>query len=218
MVTPTKPIRLLLVDDHPYVRAGMRTLLARFSNIQVIGEANSVASAVAETGRLKPDVVVMDIRLPDGTGLQACRQIQKLPHPSRVLILTAFTDDDLVYDAIAAGADGYLLKEIDVEGLVRALELVVTGQSVLDPAVTKRVMTLVRNPEDVQTHRGIEMLSPQERRIIALVADGKTNKEIAAEMGLSDKTVKNYFSNVLDKLQLTRRSQAAAFYAQHGQK
>lgn len=210
-----KPVRLLIVDDHEVVRVGLRTLLGRFQTIEVVGEAGTAAAALAETQRLAPDVVLLDIRLPDGNGFEVCRQIQKTGTETRVLILTSFADDDVVFQAIAAGADGYLLKEIDGEGLVNAIEKVAAGQSILDPAITRRVMGRVKSmTEPIVTHK-LDSLSAQERRVIALVAEGKTNKEIATDMGLSDKTVKNYLSNVLDKLQFTRRSQAAAFFVQH---
>jgi two-component system, NarL family, response regulator DevR len=210
------PIRVLLVDDHVVTRLGLRTLLSGFSQIEVIGEAYSVASAVAEATNLKPDVMLLDVRLPDGNGFEACRQLQKLNLDVRVLILTSFADDETIFESLAAGADGYLLKEIDSEGLVRAIENVAAGKSILDPAITRRVLSRVRlpGPESSKDDR-INLLSAQERRVLALVAQGKTNKEIAVEMGLSDKTVKNYLSNTLEKLKVSRRSQAAAVFVQH---
>jgi two-component system response regulator DevR len=204
-------IKVLIVDDHEVVRVGLRTLLSRFSQIQIVGETGTVAGAISETERLRPDVVLLDVRLSDGSGFTACRQIQKMADGPRVLVLTSFADDDVVFESIAAGADGYLLKEIDAEGLVNAIEKVAAGQSILDPAVTGRVLGRVKNlPEPV--HHRIHLLSAQEKKVLALVAEGKTNKEVAADMGLSEKTVKNYFSNVLDKLDLSRRSQAVAYF------
>ncbi|MEW6160065.1 MAG: response regulator transcription factor, partial [Verrucomicrobiota bacterium] len=132
----TKPIRLLLVDDHEVVRIGLRTLLERFPEIEVVGEAGTVATAISETARLRPDVVLLDIRLPDGSGFTACREIQKMPTDTHVLVLTSYTDEEIVFEAIGSGADGYLLKEIDSEALVQAIKKVATGQSILDPAVT----------------------------------------------------------------------------------
>jgi len=214
VVSEAKPIRLLLVDDHEIVRIGLRTLLSRFPSINVVGEAGSVAEAVSETARLIPDVVLLDIRLPDGSGFDACRQIQKLQTETRVLVLTSFADDNIIFEAIAAGADGYLLKEINGDALVRAIEAVAAGQSILDPAITRRVLGRIQPNPEAGASAKLALLSAQEQRILALVAKGKTNKEIAADLGLSDKTVKNYFSNVLDKLQLTRRTQAAAFFAE----
>jgi two-component system response regulator DevR len=209
-----KRIRLLMVDDHEVVRVGLRTLLARYPQIEIVAEADSVATAVAEAIRTKPDTVLLDIRLPDGSGFEACRRMHEAGLDTRALILTAFADDETVLRSIQAGADGYLLKEINGEGLVKAIEAVASGNSILDPNVTARVMkhiqTLGAGSQDK-----MELLSAQEQRVLALVAEGKTNKEIAAAMELSDKTVKNYLSNVLDKLQLNRRSQAAAYFAQY---
>lgn len=213
--TITKTIRILLVDDHEVVRVGLRTLLSRNPEMEIVGEAGNVASAVEQTATLKPDVVLLDVRLPDGTGFDACRQIQKLPGDTRVLILTSFADEDTVLQSVAAGADGYLLKEVDGERLMHAIEQVAAGQSILDPAITRSVLSRVRQGNEPSAKDKLDILSVQERRVLSLVAEGKTNKEIAADMGLSDKTVKNYLANVMEKLQLHRRSQAAAFFAQH---
>lgn len=212
------PVRLLIVDDHKVVRLGLHTLLSRHSGIEVVGEAGTVSGALEETARLQPDVVLMDVRLPDGNGFDACRQIRRSHSDARVLFLTSFADEEIVLESIDAGGDGYLLKEIDEETLVRAVISVASGQSILDPAVTRRVLERVKNPDAAVGKDKFEMLSPQERRVLALVAEGKTNKEIASALGLSDKTVKNYLSNALEKLQLTRRSQAAAFFVQHSGK
>jgi len=208
------PIRILVVDDHEVVRLGLRTLLAQATHLEIVGEAGTAASAVSETERLKPDVVLLDIRLPDASGFDACRQIQRLPGDTRVLILTSVATDETVFEAIAAGADGYLLKEIDSTGLLAAIEKVASGQSILDPAVTGRVISKMRQGAEPEAKSRMNLLSAQERRVLALVAEGKTNKEIAVDMGLSDKTVKNYLSNLLDKLHMSRRSQAAAFFVQ----
>jgi two-component system response regulator DevR len=214
----TKPIRLLLVDDHEIVRLGLRTLFSRYPNIEVVGEAGTVAGAVAETAKLRPDVVLMDVRLPDGTGLEACRQISQLELETHLLILTSYADDELVHEAIFVGAEGYVLKEFNGEGLVRAIEDVAAGKAILDPAVTRRVFarykSLAESGEGGAKDK-IAQLSPQERRVLALVAEGKTNKEIGVGLGLSDKTIKNYLKNLMDKLQLSRRAQAAAFFVQH---
>ena len=213
----SRPIRLLIVDDHKVVRLGLHTLLSRHAGIEVVGEADTMAAAVEETARLQPDVVLMDVRLPDGNGFEACRQIRKSQLETRVLFLTSFADEEIVLESIDAGGDGYLLKEIDEENLVHAVRNVAAGQSILDPAVTRRVLERVKNPDTPSTTK-LDSLSPQERRVLALVAEGKTNKEIGVALGLSDKTVKNYLSNTLDKLQLTRRSQAAAYFVQHSSK
>jgi DNA-binding NarL/FixJ family response regulator len=211
----TSPIRVVIVDDHIIVRVGLKTLLDGHPRIQIVGEADTVKSAVEETLRLKPDLVLLDVRLPDGDGFDACDKIQKDCPETRVLILTSFADDQTILNALDAGADGYLLKEIDSDALIRAIEKVAAGQSVLDPAVTRRVLSRIRPGDTASGADRIALLSLQERRVLALVAEGKTNKEIALSMDLSDKTVKNYLSNALDKLQVSRRSQAAAFYAQY---
>jgi DNA-binding NarL/FixJ family response regulator len=210
-----KQIRLLIVDDHKVVRLGLRTLLGRYGDIEVVGEAGTVAAAVEETARLQPTVVLMDIRLPDGNGFEACRQIRAAQHETRVLFLTSFAEEQIVLESIDAGGDGYLLKEIDDESLVRGIRTVAAGQSILDPAVTKRVLERVKNSDSNVSQDMLHALSPQEKRVLALVAEGKTNKEIGLALGLSDKTVKNYLSNIMEKLGLTRRSQAAAYFVQH---
>lgn len=207
------PIRLLLVDDHKVVRVGLRTLLGESNRIRVVGEADTMESAVAEAARLTPDVVLMDVRLPDGSGIEACREIRTARPATRVLFLTSFADDDAVLATMIAGADGYLLKEIDEEGLIRAIETVAGGQSILDPALTKRMLVRMQSLAGPDAAGKRDELSPQEQKVLALVAEGQTNKEIAAALGLSDKTVRNYLSNIFQKLQITRRSQAAALYA-----
>lgn len=218
MNSPTPhAITLLLVDDSELVRTGLKTLLTGRSaggHFHIVGEAHSVATAVSETARLQPAVVLLDIRLPDGTGFEACRQILAQHPDVRVLILTSVIDDNLVYEAMSSGAHGYLLKEINAQSLYQAIIDVAAGKFILDPAVTTRVLNLVRNGAPQNEQDKIAQLSSQERRVLALVADGKTNKEIAEQMGLSDKTVKNYLSNIFEKLQISRRSQAAVLYAE----
>jgi len=213
----TKTITLLLVDDSELVRTGLKTLLAtpvEDVHFKILGEAFSVATGIAECVRLVPDVVLLDIRLPDGTGFEACRQIlAKLPD-TRILILTSVIDDNLVYEAMSSGAHGYLLKEINAQSMLQAIVDVAAGKFILDPAVTTRVLNLVRHGAPQSESDKLAQLSAQERRVLALVADGKTNKEIAEQMGLSDKTVKNYLSNIFEKLQISRRSQAAVLYTE----
>ena len=206
-------IRLMLVDDHEVVRVGLRTLFSRTDNIEVVGEAGTVAEAVREADRLHPDVVLMDLRLPDGTGLDACREMLSADPAMRVLFLTSYTDEEAVTSTILAGAAGYLLKEIGQQALIRAIEAVASGHSILDPKVTQPVLQRLQvlSGKNTNGHNGGgDDLSPQERRILALVVEGKTNKEIAKALDLSDKTVKNYLSNAFQKLQVNRRSQAAA--------
>lgn len=217
MQSKSKSIRIFVMDDHEVVRLGLRTLLAPYPHIEIVGEAASV-TAVPEVIRSKPNVLLLDVRMPSGSGFEVARQIHEAGLDTRVLFLTSFADDDTIFEAISAGADGYLLKEISGGELARAIEQVAAGQSILDPAVTRRVMGRLKAGSETPPRSKIDLLSAQEQRVIALVAQGKTNKEIGVDLGLSDKTVKNYLSNALDKLQMTRRSQAAAFFVQHGQK
>ena len=209
------PIRLMLVDDHEVLRLGLRTLFSEAGGCEVVGEAGTVASAVTEGQRLKPDVVLMDVRLPDGSGVEACRDIRATHPHTRVLFLTSFADDDAVLDTILAGADGFLLKEIGGDELVRAVRAVASGRSILDPAITQRVLSRVKSLSGSPGKDNPEELAPQERRVLALVADGKPNKEIAAALALSEKTVGNYLSNIFQKLGVTRRSQAAVYFSKH---
>lgn len=212
-----KVISILLVDDSELVRTGLKTLLANpavSAQLQVVGEASSIATAIAECARLEPDVVLLDIRLPDGSGFEACRQILARHADAHILVLTSVIDDNLVYEAMSSGAQGYLLKEINPPGLYQAIIDVAAGKFILDPAVTTRVLNFVRNGVPQSDTDKLAQLSAQERRVLAYVAEGKTNKEIAEQMGLSDKTVKNYLSNIFEKLQISRRSQAAVLYTE----
>ena len=211
----SKRIRLQLVDGHAIFRAGLGALLAQRAEFEVVGDSGTVAGALETAERVKPDVVLIEARLPDGSGFEACRSLHQLTPPVKVIILTAFADEEIVIQAIGSGAEGYLLKEIDEQGLVRAIKEVAEGRSILDPAVTRRVMNRVKDGVRTQPAGKLDRLSAQQRRVIELVAQGKTNKEIGLAMSLSDKTVKNYLSNLMEKLQMSRRSQAAAFYVQH---
>lgn len=209
------PIRLMLVDDHEIVRMGLRSLFARVEEIDVVGEAESVAGAIELAARLKPDVVLMDVRLPDGTGVEACREIRAEDETIRVLFITSYDDDEAILAAVLAGADGYLLKEIDRKRLVEAVRSVAAGQTILDPVAIRAVMEDVRTRTSSGSEKEINSLSPRETEILELVAKGRTNKEIGREVGLSPKTVKNYLSNIFRKLHVTRRSQAAALISQY---
>lgn len=214
MTKPGKPpIRVLLVDDSELVRTGLHALLGSDAGLTIVGEAGSVATAIEGCQRHHPDVVLLDIRLPDGTGFDACRQILRRLPQTRVLILTSVVDDNLLSEAIGAGSHGYLLKEINARGLVQAIYDVAAGKSILDPAITARVLQLVKAGPG-NTAPSLASLSPQEQRVISCIASGKTNKETGLELGLSEKTVKNYLGNIFEKLHITRRSQAAALYAQ----
>jgi len=206
-------VAILLVDDHEVVRMGLRTLLDRREGLSVVAEAGTVAEAVSAARQVRPDVIVMDIRLPDGTGVEACREIRAEMPETKVIMLTSYADDEAVYGSIMAGASGYLLKQTRGQSLAEAIERVARGESLLDPSVTEKVLARMRA---LATGEGDELaaLSAQEKKILGLIAEGKTNKEIAGEIFLSDKTVKNYVSSILSKLNLRRRSEAAAFIAE----
>ena len=206
-------MRLLVVDDHEVVRQGLVALLDRRAGFEVVAQAATVAEAIAGAARFQPDVVIMDVRLPDGSGIEACREIRAARPETRVVMLTSYPDEDAVLSAIIAGASGYLLKQVRGRDLVSAIESVGRGDSLLDPAVTERILQRVRTAASGGASDELADLTAQERRILLLVAEGKTNKEIAAEIFLSDKTVKNYVSSILSKLNLQRRTQAAAFVA-----
>ena len=205
-------VRLVLVDDSEVVRLGLRSLLASEAAFEIIGEAGGVSSGVEVVTRLKPDVVLLDIRLPDGSGFDACRQILQRTPAIRVLFLTSVADDSLVESAIRAGGHGYLLKEIDARALVQAIRDVAAGRSVLDPAVTARVMEVMKSRPNAVS--ALDALSPQENRVLALLAEGLTNKEVGGRLNLSEKTVMNYLSSVFEKLHVSRRAEAAVIYAQ----
>jgi two-component system response regulator DevR len=211
------PLRILLVDDSELVRRGIRTVLTAQTDpaMTVVGEAGTVVEAVESCLRLKPDVVLLDIRLADGTGFSACRQILEHLPDTKIIILTSHSTDNFVYEAVTAGVHGYLMKEIDPAGLVQALQNVAAGRPILDPDATARMLGMLRNKQAKGgRNTDLSVLSPQERRVLALVAAGKTNKEIAEDLTLSENTVKNYLMNVFEKLQVKRRSQAALFYVQ----
>jgi DNA-binding NarL/FixJ family response regulator len=207
----TQQIRVLLVDDHELVRRGLQSILDRNPEIAVVGEAGSVQSGVAEAARLKPDVVVMDLRLPDGSGVEACRQIRAENPDAQVLILTSHADEDALFAAVLAGAAGYVLKDLDPQGIQNGILTVGRGGSLLDPQMATRVLERMRrgsaqHPAD----DGFATLSPQEDRILEMIGDGLTNRQIADRLSLSEKTVKNYVSELYAKLNVERRSQAAS--------
>jgi DNA-binding NarL/FixJ family response regulator len=204
-----------VVDDHEVVRQGLVALLDRREGFQVVAEAGTVADAIEAARRFRPEIVIMDVRLPDGSGVEACREIRAEFPDTRVVMLTSYPDEEAVLSAIVAGASGYLLKQIRARDLVSALETVGAGGSLLDPAVTEKVLERVRRIANGSQSDELAALTAQEQRILLLVAEGKTNKEIATEIFLSDKTVKNYVSSILSKLNLERRAQAAAFVAKH---
>jgi DNA-binding NarL/FixJ family response regulator len=210
---PPRPLRLLIVDDHEVVRQGLVSLLDRRAGFEVVAQAGSVADSIVLAARHEPDLVIMDVRLPDGSGIEACREIRANRPETRIVMLTSYPDEEAVMSAIIAGASGYLLKQIRGRDLVSALEAVGRGESLLDPAVTEKVLERVRRMASGSATDDLAELTSQERKVLLLVAEGKTNKEIAADIFLSDKTVKNYVSSILAKLNLQRRTQAAAFVA-----
>ena len=207
------PLRVMLVDDHEVVRGGIRAMLQSTDDIVVTAEAASVREAIDEAARARPDVIVMDVRLTDGSGIEATRQIRADRPESKVLMLTSFADDEALFASIMAGASGYVLKQINAAELLRAIRAVGRGESLLDPAVTTSVLDRLRKGKHLMQDEKLARLSPQEERILALVADGQTNKEIGEELHLAEKTVKNYVSGLLAKLGFERRTQAAVYGA-----
>lgn len=211
-----KPIRVFLLDDHEVVRRGVRDLLDAEPDIEVVGDAGSIAHALARAPALRPDVAVLDVRLPDGDGITVCRELRSRLPALACLMLTSFDDDDALLDAIMAGAAGYVLKEIKGSDLVDAVRTVASGQSMLDPATTTRLMNSLRG-EDSEGERGpdaLSGLSPREREILGLIGEGLTNRQIGKRLYLSEKTVKNHISRLLAKLGVERRIQAAVLATQ----
>lgn len=208
---PQPPVRVVLVDDHAVVRQGLQAILTRTGEIQVVGEAGSVADALREVRQVRPDVVVMDLRLPDGTGVAACRQIRDELPDVKVLILTSHADEDALFNAVLAGAAGYVLKDLDPTGIQQAILTVGHGGSLLDPQMTTRLLDRMRH--GTANHPADDLfalLTPQQDRILEMIGDGLTNRHIADRLALSEKTIKNYVSEIYAKLHLERRAQAAA--------
>ncbi|GAA1442480.1 response regulator transcription factor [Nocardiopsis tropica] len=204
-----RTIRVFLVDDHEIVRRGVGSLLDEEDGIEVVGEAGTAAQALARVPALAPDVVVLDVRLPDGDGVTVCREIRSLLPDTRMLMLTSYSDDEALYGAVMAGASGYILKQIHGTDLVGAVRTVADGRSLLDPESTARMLKRLR--EDAVRKDPLSELTEQERRVLELIGEGLTNREIGARMYLAEKTVKNYVSRVLAKLGMARRTQAAAY-------
>ena len=214
-MTKPAPLRVMLVDDHEIVRDGIKAMLDTQDDIVVTAQAGSVQEAIDEAGRTRPDVVVMDVRLADGSGIEATRQI-RADHPeTKVLMLTSFADDEALFSSIMAGASGYVLKQVKSGELLRAIRAVGAGDSLLDPGVTTAVLDRLRKGKHLLKDEKLARLSPQEERILTLVADGRTNREIGEELHLAEKTVKNYVSSILSKLEVARRAEAAAYLARH---
>jgi DNA-binding NarL/FixJ family response regulator len=209
---PRPPLRILICDDHEVVREGLRTLLAGRADMEVAAEAATSADAIEAAARERPDIVIMDVRLPDGSGVEACRAIREILPATRVIMLTSYPDDEALYASIVAGASGYLLKQTRAAALIDAIDAVSKGRALLDPDVTARVLERVRRG-NVDEDPALASLTDQERRVLEQIATGKTNREIGEVLFLSEKTVKNYVSRILEKLGLHRRAEAAAFAA-----
>ncbi|AOS45377.1 Transcriptional regulatory protein DevR (DosR) [Lacunisphaera limnophila] len=216
-MTTAPAIRVLLVDDSPIIRLGLRSALEDYADLKIVGEAGSATVGLDLVNRLKPDVVMLDLHLPDKSGLLACRDYLKSRPQTAILILTSSSNERHMHDAIEAGARGYLLKENEGPALAAALRTVARGQSVIDPSMAGQVLNLVRNKGAHTAADRLADLSPQERRVVALLASGLTNKEIGDQLSLTEKTVKNYLATIFNKLNITRRTQAAALYVEAGQ-
>ncbi len=210
--------RVILVDDHEVVRVGLRSLLERHPQFDVVGEAGSAREAIEKTEMLKPDVVVMDIRLPGTSGIEACEQIVTKHPKVKVIMLTSYAEDEMLFSAIRAGASGYVLKQIGSNDLVKALEAVGRGEALLDPAVTQRVFQEVRRAVKNEEASAFSHLSQQEKHVLLLVSEGKTNREIARQLYLGEGTVRNYVSSILSKLNVSNRAEAAAYAVEHNLK
>ena len=211
-------LSILIVDDHEVVRLGLRTLLDRHPGFTVVGEAATAKDAVQKTLLLGPDVVVMDIRLPGGSGIDACGRIVEQAPQVKVIMLTSYAEDEMLFDAISAGACGYVLKQIGSDELIQAVQAVGRGEALLDPTLTQRVFARVREAARKEQEESFADLTDQEMRVLAHVAEGKTNREIAEAMFLGEGTVRNYVSSVLRKLDLTNRAEAAAYAVEHNLK
>src|SRR5579863_8822727 len=212
-VMPSTRIRVLLCDDHELVRRGLKSLLDADITLDVVGEASSADEAVARAAELLPDVVVMDVRMPGRSGIEACREIRSAREETRVIMLTSFADDDALFTSIMAGASGYVLKNVRSNELVDGIHRVARGQSLLDPTLTARVLARLRGDLTPGAGEVGADLTSQERKVLNLVAEGLTNRQIGERVHLAEKTVKNYVSNILMKLGLSRRAQVAAFVA-----
>lgn len=210
-----KSLKIVIVEDHEVVRLGLKALIARYPQFEVVAEAGNATEAMERVTRYRPDIVVMDIRMPGKSGIEATREIKAKFPKTQVIMLTSFAQDDMLFDAIEAGASGYVLKQIGSGDLIRALEAVGRGESLVDPALMQRVFQRVREASRKAEDESFAALSEQELKILALVSKGKTNKEIASAVFLSEKTVRNYVSSILSKLNLSTRSEAAAYSVEH---
>lgn len=205
-------IRIMIVDDHEVVRFGLKNLLARQQDWEVVTEAGSMAEAIQQADEHQPDVIVMDIRLNDGSGIDACREIVKQHPNTKVIMLTSFAEDELLFNAIAAGAVGYVLKQVGNDDLIRAIETIARGEAMLDPSITGQVLAKLRSATRVEAFAD---LTEQELKVLALIAQGYTNKEIATSLHLGEGTVRNYVSSIFGKLGLSNRAEATAYAVRH---
>jgi DNA-binding NarL/FixJ family response regulator len=208
-------LKVMLVEDHEVVREGLRMVLESTGDIVIVAEATTARDAVANATKARPDVIVMDVRLLEGNGIEATREIRSQLPRSRILMLTSFQDDEALFASIMAGAAGYLLKRVRSQELISAIRAVAGGQSLLDPAVTERVLDQVRRGPAVGRDEKLARLTTREEQILSLVAAGKTNGQIAKEIFLSEKTVKNHVSTILGKLEVARRTEATAYLVRH---
>ncbi len=210
--------RILIVDDHEVVRLGLRSLLEHHPQFEVVDEAGTAKEAIELTARHQPDMVLMDIRLPGASGIEACEEITRNFANTRVVMLTSYAEDEMLFAAIRAGASGYVLKQISRDDLIRALEAVGRGEALLDPAVTQRVFQEVRRAVKEEEASAFANLSQQEKHVLLLVSEGKTNREIAKALFLGEGTVRNYVSSILSKLGVSNRAEAAAYAVEHSLK
>ncbi len=210
--------RIIIVDDHEVVRIGMRSLLEQYPQYEVVAEAATGKEAISQVESFRPDIVLMDIRLPGKSGIDACEEIKKIAPDTKVIMLTSYAEDEMLFSAIKAGASGYVLKQIDSEGLIKSLEAVARGEASLDPAVTQRVFQEVRRAVKEEEAASFINLSQQEKMVLKLVSEGKTNREIAQTLYLGEGTVRNYVSSILSKLGVSNRAEAAAYAVEHNLK
>ncbi|MFQ5398615.1 MAG: response regulator [Anaerolineae bacterium] len=209
------PLRILLVDDHEVVRLGLRSLLERRAGFEVVAEAASEAESVEKALAHHPDIVLMDIRLAGGSGIEACQQIVSQLPETKVIMLTSYAEDEMLFAAIRAGATGYVLKQVGGNDLIRAIEAAARGDAMLDPSLTQRVFSEIRHSIQKEEAAAFGELTAQEMQVLSLIAEGHTNREIAGSLFLSEGTVRNYVSSILSKLGVSNRAEAAAYAIQH---
>jgi two-component system, NarL family, response regulator DevR len=210
--------KIIIVDDHEVVRLGLKSLLDQYPQYEVVSEASDANEAIAKAKEFEPDILLMDIRLPGKSGIEACEEIKNTNPDIKVIMLTSYAEDEMLFSAIKSGASGYVLKQINSEGLIQSLEAVARGEASLDPAVTQRVFQEVRRAVKGEEAASFSSLSQQERLVLKLVSEGKTNKEIAHTLFLGEGTVRNYVSSILSKLDVSNRAEAAAYAVEHNLK